>query len=374
MALFEDRLRAAASLRECPRTRRAVAAGMSAGLHFGAQVYATIDGQVVCDLAMGRLGPEGAPVTSDSALPWWSSIKPALAVLLGVAVDRGYVASFRSPVAAYLPEFGTRGKAALTFEDILTHTSGLVVAGAAEAHGGAAWDDVLRATCDGAPEWTPPGTRLGYSMGGAFHCVAEALRRAWGDQPAPPYAELLRREVFAPLGLHDCCYCGVPPEARLRDFPATFELSQGVVADDGSNAPEALASSDPSGAGRGPARGLAVLFSRLLADTRDGTVDGRLLAAPTARALTKAVYPKTQDLVQGLEVNAGMAMYVAPKFAGPSASPRTFGHGGSRSSFGLADPDFGLAVGVIFNGRPGSDAHYARCEAVMAGLYADLFS
>ena len=186
---------------ELRATVAAVTAGMESGLHFGAQVYASVDGVTVCDLALGVEGPGGPPLSRSTILPWFSSIKPALGILLGVAIDRGYVRSWRDRVSTYVPEFGVRGKGGLTFEDLLTHVSGLVCAGAVEASRGDPWDDVLTATCEAEPEWTPPGAKCGYSMGGAYHVVATALQRVFPD--ATSYGRLLKREVFLPLGVDD---------------------------------------------------------------------------------------------------------------------------------------------------------------------------
>ena len=54
------------------------------------------------------------------------------------------------------------------------------------------------------------------------------------------------------------------------------------------------------------------------------------------------------------------------------SSPRTFGHGGSQSSVGFADPEHGLAVGLIFNGSPGEIKHHFRIRETLAALYQDL--
>ena len=139
--------------------------------------------------------------------------------------------------------------------------------------------------------------------------------------------------------------CGEMPAAGGGAFAGTFELSGGSAVDDGSRSLRALLSEDPAGAGRGPARGLAALYRRLLLDARDGDVPGRLLEAATARRMGETVHPSTFDVVQGLELDVGRAMYARPNFGGPYASPASFGHGGSRSSFGFGDPAVGLAVG-----------------------------
>ncbi len=50
---------------------------------------------------------------------------------------------------------------------------------------------------------------------------------------------------------------------------------------------------------------------------------------------------------------------------GRYASDGTFGHGGSQSSVGFADPARQLAVVCYFNGMPGEAAHQRRLRAVL---------
>ncbi|HUB26033.1 MAG TPA: hypothetical protein VL992_11440, partial [Tepidisphaeraceae bacterium] len=57
---------------------------------------------------------------------------------------------------------------------------------------------------------------------------------------------------------------------------------------------------------------------------------------------------------------------------GRHSSPRAFGHGGYQSSVGFADPEFGLAAGIVFNGCPGEEKHGVRIREILAGLYEDL--
>ena len=57
---------------------------------------------------------------------------------------------------------------------------------------------------------------------------------------------------------------------------------------------------------------------------------------------------------------------------GPYSSPRTFGHGGSQSSVGMADPEHALVVCVAFNGLPGEGKHDIRLRRFMAAVYEDL--
>jgi CubicO group peptidase (beta-lactamase class C family) len=57
---------------------------------------------------------------------------------------------------------------------------------------------------------------------------------------------------------------------------------------------------------------------------------------------------------------------------GPHASPRTFGHSGSRSSIGYADPEHGLAVACVFNGAPDEAKHDVRMREVNTAIYEEL--
>jgi CubicO group peptidase (beta-lactamase class C family) len=57
---------------------------------------------------------------------------------------------------------------------------------------------------------------------------------------------------------------------------------------------------------------------------------------------------------------------------GPYSSSRTFGHGGSQSSVGFADPESELVAAVVFNGMPGEARHQARIRSVLTALYEDL--
>jgi hypothetical protein len=58
---------------------------------------------------------------------------------------------------------------------------------------------------------------------------------------------------------------------------------------------------------------------------------------------------------------------------GNDCSPASFGHSGwSGTSFGFADPDRKLAVGVILNGIAQSKRAFEVRAAVVEAIYADL--
>ena len=54
---------------------------------------------------------------------------------------------------------------------------------------------------------------------------------------------------------------------------------------------------------------------------------------------------------------------------GKHSSPTTFGHGGSQSSVGFADPERKLVVAVVFNGMPGeAQARHPHARAAGRAL------
>ena len=57
---------------------------------------------------------------------------------------------------------------------------------------------------------------------------------------------------------------------------------------------------------------------------------------------------------------------------GHHASERAFGHSGFRSSVAFADPEYGLAVALVWNGTPDNDRHERRVRAALDAVYEDL--
>ena len=125
----------------------------------------------------------------------------------------------------------------------------------------------------------------------------------------------------------------------------------------------------------GPIRELAKLYDALL-DGGRGVISSETIAEFTRRHRTGMF-----DHTFGAVVDMGLGFILDSKMHGradvpygygPYSSPDTYGHGGSQSCTGFADPQRRLAVAVMFNGMPGEKPHQQRMFATLAAVYEDL--
>ncbi len=154
-----------------------------------------VDGHVVLERYFGGHGP-GDRTNS------FSMAKTVLGLLVGIAIEEGFVGSVHDPVSRYLPEWRGDGRSRITFEDLLRMQSGL-------RNDGAQWNPlsdmvqvhlrpdmmpVLRAI----PAVEPPGRRFDYNNMGS-QLLGLALERATGQR----YARYLSTRLWAPAGAGD---------------------------------------------------------------------------------------------------------------------------------------------------------------------------
>lgn len=112
--------------------------------------------------------------------------------------------SLDSPVARYIPEFGTLGKEGITLQQLMTHTSGL----RPDVSLKEPWTGYVKAiglACAERPVSTP-GTQLKYSDIN-FFVLGEVVRRVSGE-PLNAYCD---REIFQPLGMFDTRFIPCAP-------------------------------------------------------------------------------------------------------------------------------------------------------------------
>ncbi len=134
-----------------------------------------------------------------------SATKSITAILVGIALDQGYLKSLDQRVIELLPEYATElathpAKSAMTLRDLLTMRSGLDCDDWNPRSVG--HEDLMYRTRDwirfwaSAPVQRPPGDRFSYCTGNVI-----ALGRILAHATHLPVNAFAERELFAPLGI-----------------------------------------------------------------------------------------------------------------------------------------------------------------------------
>jgi CubicO group peptidase (beta-lactamase class C family) len=352
-----------------PETFSVIEAGRAHGYHAGAQIYISRTGKTLANAAIGESRP-GVEMTPDSIMMWFSAGKPIVAAAIALLWQSGRL-NLDDPVVRHIPEFAPRGKERITIRHLLTHTAGVRWVEWSQS-----WDEMISRICNAPiePRWIP-GQTAGYHAFTTWYLLGEIIKRL--DPLHRSCDKYIADEVFAPIGMADCCFA--MPLAQYRSYgdriapirttnqskghPAFFDTEAGCAV------------SSPGGSARGPARELGRFYEILLNRGQ------KLMTPQTTEAITARHRAGIQDLTfkhiidWGLGFIINSAQYNQPTLPyayGPHASLRTFGHGGNQSSIAFADPDHALVVSLIFNGMPGEEAHQRRMRGVLTGLYEDL--
>ena len=176
-------------LAELTRTQAAIRRGMAEGLHTGAQLFASIAGQPVADLAMGdsreaTIGQPAVAMTTDTVVLWLSSTKPVVAAVVMQLVENGSLELDR-PVADWIPAFAAGGKESITIRHLLTHAGGFryVDVGWPET----SWDEIIAriSAVKVERDWVV-GEKAGYHPFTSWYILGELVRIA-AQQPLPLY-------------------------------------------------------------------------------------------------------------------------------------------------------------------------------------------
>lgn len=357
-----------------PTATRLLEEGIAGGLHPGAELYVSLGGRTVSNLAVGESRP-GEAMTPDLLSLWLSAAKPLTAAAV-VRLSEAGALDLDEPVARHLPEFAQAGKERVTVRHLLTHTGGFRTRDVGLLR---SWEENLSRICAAPLEsgWVP-GERTAYQPASSWFVLGEILQRITGE----PFRSHLRERILLPLGMDDS-WPGMAPEVyeALRHRLVPAYRADGTGASGGGWRPypwdgEAyVARSSPAENAWGPARDLGRFYEALL----DG---GRGVLSPaSAAALTSPAASAFDESLQrvvhwglGLRVNGPTpegGLSEAGEM-GRHASPGTFGHGGFRSSLGFADPAHVLVVVLVANGLPDGPRHRKRTRTVAEAIYSDL--
>jgi CubicO group peptidase (beta-lactamase class C family) len=335
----------------------------------GAQMVVHLDGERALDVAIGGSGM-AEPMTPDHIFRVYCTIKPITAVAVAHLVDAGAV-DLDEPLGPRLPEFTRVGS--VTLRHVLNHTAGLLMPQGLDMElrtPERRRESLLRAR---QPRGWRIGIDAGYSEYVSWHMLGALLERTTGE----PLREYLRSTVMDPLGLTST-WIGMTPEQYermlprlgvnadmhdLRSIPMLFERIERVCTE-----------TNPSHGGYTNARDLATFYSAML-DRLAGGGNDALPSSATLEVFTSPARPVSYDdvLIRECSYGLGFMTDLREHAFGDLCSESSFGHSGNLgTSFAFADPQRGLAVGVVFNGLVSHEAAFLRRRALVNALYTDL--
>ncbi|WP_343601229.1 lipase LipE [Mycobacterium sp.] len=364
-----------------------------AGMHPAIQLCLRHNGKVVLNRAIGHgwgnapTDPPDAdkvPVRTDTPFCVYSTAKAITATVVHMLVERGRF-SLDDRVCDYLPGYTSHGKHRTTIRHVLTHSAGVPFASGPRP-------DVTRAD-DSRYAREQLGNLKPLYRPGLIH-IYHAL--TWGPlmreivsaATGKDIREILAAEILDPLGFRWTNY-GVaaqdvplvaPSHATGTPLPtpiaAVFRKAIGGTVHQVipfSNTPLFLTTVVPSSNTISNAYELS-RFAEIW--RRGGELDGiRVLQPETLRSAVRECRRLRPDVATGLKpLRWGTGFMLGSNRFGPFGrdAPAAFGHLGLVNCAIWADPERGLAAGLVSSGKPGRDPEVRRYTALMDRIAAEI--
>ncbi|HCL25388.1 MAG TPA: serine hydrolase [Dehalococcoidia bacterium] len=329
------------------------------GVHPGAALAVYRHGKPVLDLYGGLADREsGRPITADSIFVLYSSTKAVSAACLHILWERGKF-DWDDTVASHWPGFAQKGKEDVTIRHVLTHQAGFP-----DTPSHMTWDrwhdwEAAVEAMEQIPLDYKPGRVIAYHPRNFGWVVGELVRRIDGR----PIDQFVREEITGPLQIQEF-HLGIDPDmeervAKLHAMEDCDRTSQVTIY----NRPEVHTAVLPAGGGIATARGLAKFYAMMAGG---GTLDGVVTLKPETVAEVTKQQSEGLDHTLDRQVVRSLGLSLGdPRSATPgNESIRTFGHAGSGTSIGWANPDTGLAMAYITNGFRAEVSNTPRLAAI----------
>lgn len=333
----------------------------------GGQLYASVGGEVVSDLALGVDGV-GASVKRDSLFSVYCAAKPVFTAALGCLIDEGEL-SLDDQVGHVVEEPLPHVLSSLVVGDLLNHTAGLHQLDTYTYLGssGMAQRELV---CADKP---PLGWRVGNDVAYIQVTGWELLGRAVEDLTGDPVNVWVRKRVIDPMGLSGDVFVGGMTEEQFALHRERVRVNVHLAGTEGvpmltelNRRFRCLVS--PAAGSTANARGLGRFYEGLLR----GLADGEVVSSGCLGMLT-SLQSHGLDAVMGRECGYGYGFMVqlADHDYGRWCSSRSFGHSGyGGMSAAFCDPEFDLVVAFHFNGRvDAASAIGYRRRALVEWLY-----
>jgi CubicO group peptidase (beta-lactamase class C family) len=311
------------------------------------------------------------PMASDTLFWIASMTKPVTGVAILMLQDQGKL-NVSDPVAKYIPEFANlktpSGKPAnLTISQIMTHTSGLGEAPAADAKNARTLADLVPMWL-AAPMQFEPGSKWSYCQSG-INCGARIVEIVSGMS----FDQFVQKRIFDPLGMKNTTFYPTDPERE--------KLVTAYAKNKDTGALEAVPPRNDFGVKDHPPQGNGGLFStgpdyarfcQMLLN--GGSFRGKrylspeaikFLSTPQTGAIPTGFFQSETFGKHGNNYGWGIGVCVLkePHDGAPEAlSPGSFGHGGAWGTQAWIDPVKGVAYVLMVqrSNFPNSDASEVR--------------
>lgn len=326
---------------------------IASGALLGAQVYASVHGEPVLDVTLGRATPD-RDLGPDDPVPWICASKLIATVLTGQLLAAGELDP-ADRIAGIVPEYGQGGKDEITLEHLMSYTvpyapyDGPPLSAMSDA-------GALAAIC-AIPIEDKPGLRAQYNAVESWQVLAEVLRRRTGVR----YADLAAERVLEPLGMDRTlygrrCQCGTRGSAELRHGelfePARGEDGQtlqcGVFVPSINIPPPGLSEHLAGTGAHGPARDLARLAECFTLGPDGQPPHPEVLSKPAGELLLRVVrHGLPDDTFGGFDLEWGLGPCVDPLWFSAPRTAVVAGMTGYGCSLVLADRHRGLVVSYL---------------------------
>jgi CubicO group peptidase (beta-lactamase class C family) len=320
----------------------------------GIQVAVYLNGESVIDAWSGVVDLESRrPVTARSLFTVYSVSKGITSTAIHLLADRNLL-SYDDPIAKYWPEFSVNGKSGITIRQVLTHTAGLMrIPEEVEVNDLPDWNRM----CDLMALEHPlgePGESFSYHAVTFGWVVGGLVERVDGRS----FSSFVREEFVDALGLDTLSFGVARGEllrvATLYEDPSAHLTSNRPIPRAGPpeflsaetmNLPAIRKSCIPSHGMITNARSLARFYASLVG----AGVDGRRTLSPERVAEASAAQLEFFASPDVPPVRIGLGYGLGGVDSPMSSRATAFGHGGYGGSYGFADLEQRLAVGITKN-------------------------
>ena len=353
------------------RLQEVVRQGIEKKIHLGVQVSISYQGECF-EQAYGHSSP-GTELEVDSKLLWLSAGKPLTAIAILILQQRGCL-SINDSISKYFPGFSDNGKEQITISHFLSHTAGLedLKTGWPETNS----DQIIKTLCS-APlkkNWVP-GQRAAYVPAASWVLLGNIVAQTSGM----PFEDFIQQEILNPLGMHETVCVHQGKEKELAGQLQMYDRDQGELQVSGYVDRILKGVPLPGSCFVGPASDLRKFYDAMRSDSVDQSkplLNPELLSQLTVRhreGLVDETFQHMIDFGLGVIMNSNRyGLKTVPYGYGEKSSENAFGHGGSQSSIGFADPQRNMSVVIVANGRPGEGQHQRRFRLLLAAMEEDL--